>query len=329
LCKIYYLTIDSLLLDFDRTCQSRKRIPPGISRSLITGADGAVQVLATVWAKSFAVRRAERAAGQGEKHLFAHDVFKQKTTLFIIPDFCLVYGNCAFSGFGIGTLRAEDEVELPGHGDGDGFDAAGAEDLEVAMEGGAEADVVDKFMGATVLDEEIRAAIDGKVAGLMDICGVVDGAGRDRFVELEGISFEVERSDEHIFKGKENGGAGQMEFGGEDGLRDFLSWRGLGWPVTCARVVVVAGRREGQEEIMHVHGNYSLQMTAHTSGMNEIHAAEAKKAAEVRRKLSLSLLAVGGREEDRPGSGEEPRSYPEGGRTADNGEFEHMFSAMA
>ena len=98
-------------LDFDCAGQTRERIPPRI-RSGVAVAGCKVQVLATARAKSLAVLFAERTAGQGEKHLFAHDILKRKTALFIIPDFGLVEGNCSLAGFGVGGLGAEDEVEI-------------------------------------------------------------------------------------------------------------------------------------------------------------------------------------------------------------------------
>jgi hypothetical protein len=79
-----------------------------------------VQVLATARAKSLAVFLAERAAGQGEKHLFAHDILKRKTALFIIADFGLVRGNGSLAGVGVGGLRAEDQVEAAASGVGTG-----------------------------------------------------------------------------------------------------------------------------------------------------------------------------------------------------------------
>jgi hypothetical protein len=194
----------------DCICQTGERIPPRIDRSLIASTGGAVQILTTAGAKSFAVRRAERATGQGEQHLFAHDILKQKTALFIIPDFCLVDGNCAFAGFGVGGLGAEDEVEVARHGDGDGFDAAGAEDLELALVGGAEADVVDVLVVAAMFDEEIGAALDGEGTDLTDVDGVVDHPGSDGLVDKERLLFEIDGGYQHSSQGKENAREGQM-----------------------------------------------------------------------------------------------------------------------
>ena len=87
-----------------------------------------VQVLATARAKSLAVFFAERTAGQGEKHLFAHDILKGKTALFIIPDFGLIRGNSIAPGFGVGSLGTEDQVEAALDGVADRLNAPGAED---------------------------------------------------------------------------------------------------------------------------------------------------------------------------------------------------------
>jgi len=166
--------------------------------------------LATAWAKSLAVRRAERTTGQGEKHLLTHDILKQKTALFIIPDFCLVDGNCSFAGFGIGFLGAEDEVEFAFHGDGNGFDATGAENFELAFIAGADADIADKVVGAAVFDEQVSLAVDGQGADLLDIRGVFDQARSELLVDDERFFFEIEGSNQHINKGMEIGAFGQM-----------------------------------------------------------------------------------------------------------------------
>ncbi len=144
-----------------------------------------VQVLATARAKSFAVFFAERAGGQGEKHLFAHNIFKRETALLIVADFGLIVRNGPFTGVGVGGLRAEDEVELAGERGGDRLDTAGAEEFEVAMVRSAQADVGDLFAMAAVLDDEVGAASDGKRAGLRDVGGVVQRAHGDGFVEEE------------------------------------------------------------------------------------------------------------------------------------------------
>jgi hypothetical protein len=156
--------------------------------------------LATARAKSFAVFFAERAAGQGEKHLFAHDIFKRETALFIIADFGLVEGNGALAGLCVCGLGAEDEVEVAGERGGDGFDAAGAEEFEVALVGGAQADVGDLLAVTAVFDDEVGAAGDGERADLGDVGGVVERAGKDGFREEEGLFFELEGGDEHTLR---------------------------------------------------------------------------------------------------------------------------------
>jgi hypothetical protein len=195
-----------VLTGFDRAGQSRKRIPP--RRFLkrfgggVAGAGCEVKVLATARTKSLAVFFAERAGGQGEKHLFAHDIFKRETALLIVTDFSLVGCDGAFTGVGVGGLWAEDEVELAGERSGDGLDTARAEELEVAMVGGAQADVRDLLAVAAVLDDEVGAASDGKRAGLSDVGSVVQRAHGDGFVEEERLDFELKGSDEHEVKGR-------------------------------------------------------------------------------------------------------------------------------
>ena len=97
-----------LVLDLDLVSQTRQRIPTRIRRSLFAGADCEVLVLTTTRAEALAVRFAEGSGGQGEQHLLAHDILKQKTALPIIPDFCLVGGNCVLACLGIGLFGAED-----------------------------------------------------------------------------------------------------------------------------------------------------------------------------------------------------------------------------
>ena len=83
----------------------------------------------------------------------------------------------------------------PARGSGDGFDAAGAEDLEVAAVVGAEADVVDEVVGAAVFDDQFGSTFYGEGAGLAEVGGVVECSGGDGFVEFEGFVYELERGD--------------------------------------------------------------------------------------------------------------------------------------
>jgi hypothetical protein len=210
-----------VLAGFKRTGQVCKRIPPsglgfGI-RGDVAGAGFQVQVLTTARTKTLAVFRAERARGQGEQHLFAHDILKRQTTLFIIPDFRLIEGNGALAGLGVCVLGAEDEVELAAEGGGDGLHAAGAEQFERAAEGGAKANVGDLLAMAAILDEEVGAAGDGNGADLGDVGGVVERAGGDGLGEDQGLSFELEGGDEHVVKVRASGGAGQLGLVGVTG----------------------------------------------------------------------------------------------------------------
>jgi hypothetical protein len=169
-----------LLLLLDAGGETFKRLPPwiGISGTGAVACTG-VQVLPAVDAKSLAVLLAERTPGQGEQHLFPHDVLEQQTVLSIIPYFGLIFSNCAFSWLGVGVFRAEEEVEVAGERDGDRLDAAGAEDFEVALVIGADADVFDDLLGAAVFGDEVSFAFDGERAYLAGVGSVVDGAGRD------------------------------------------------------------------------------------------------------------------------------------------------------
>jgi hypothetical protein len=80
---------------------------------------------------------------------------------------------------------------------GHGLDATGAEQLEVAVVGRAQADVGDMLAVAAMLDDEIGAAGDGQRTNLGNIRGIVERAGRDGFIEQERFFFELKGSDEH------------------------------------------------------------------------------------------------------------------------------------
>jgi hypothetical protein len=157
-------------------------MPPWIGHG-VAFAGFQVQVLATARAKSLAVFFAERTSRQGEKHLFAHDILKGKTAFFIIPDFGLIEGNCSFAGVGVRVLGAEDEVEVAGKRGIDRLDAAGAEEFEIALVGGSNADISDFLVVTAMLDDEVGTTGDGEGTNLSDIGGVFERAGWDRFVE--------------------------------------------------------------------------------------------------------------------------------------------------
>jgi len=101
------------------------------------------------------------------------------------------------SGLVIDASGAKNEVEVAGEWLLDGFDAAGAEDLEAAFEVGAEADVLDEVFGAAVFEDEGGVAFEGEWADLADIGGVFDHTGGEGFVEFEGFVDELCGGDEH------------------------------------------------------------------------------------------------------------------------------------
>jgi hypothetical protein len=176
-----------LVLYLDLVSQTCQSIPTRIGRGLVAGALCKIQILTTAGAKPLAVRFAEGTTWQGEQHLLTHHILEQKTALLIIPYFGLIFSNCVLSGDGIGPFGAENQVKITLEGGGDGFDAAGTEDLEVAGVGGADADVVDVGVGGAVLDEEVSLSFDGEWANLMNVGGVIKDTGGDGFVEVEGL----------------------------------------------------------------------------------------------------------------------------------------------
>jgi len=131
-----------LVLNLELVGQTRQRIPTWIRRCLITGAGYVVPVLTAARAEALAVRLAEGSSGQGEQYLLAHDILEQKTALFIIPDFRLIRGNCMLSRRGIDAGGAEDEVKIALEGLGNRLNAAGAQDLELSLVVGTEADIL-------------------------------------------------------------------------------------------------------------------------------------------------------------------------------------------
>src|ERR1039458_6358133 len=90
--------------------KSRERFPTGVCRTLFAGARLEVAVLAAARAKSFAVRLAQRSDRQGQKHLLAQHILKQKTVFLIITDFGFRCCYGAFGGVGVGSNRAENQV---------------------------------------------------------------------------------------------------------------------------------------------------------------------------------------------------------------------------
>ena len=103
-------------------------------------------------------------------------------------------GNQA--GRSVGPGDAAEGEDRRGHG----LDATGAEQLEVAVVGRAQADVGDMLAVAAMLDDEIGAAGDGQRTNLGNIRGIVERAGRDGFIEQERFFFELERGDDHALR---------------------------------------------------------------------------------------------------------------------------------
>jgi hypothetical protein len=136
----------------------RERFPAGVIRTLFAGARLEVAVLAAARAKSFAVRLAQRPDRQGQKHLLAQHILKQKTVFLIITDFGFRCRNGALGGVGVGANRSEDQVIVASERDIDGLDAAGAGELKLTGIPAAETDVGDDVLGAAVFVDDFGAA---------------------------------------------------------------------------------------------------------------------------------------------------------------------------
>jgi len=154
--------------------------------------------MAAARAKSFAVFAAESSCREGQKHLLPKNVFEQKTTLLIIPDFGLIGGDGTLGGTAVDTEGAEDEVEAALKGAANRFKAAGAGDLKVARPGGLQADVFNDLAMAAMLGNEVGASRNGEGRGLGKFETVVDGAGLEgKVLKDEGLALKVENGDQH------------------------------------------------------------------------------------------------------------------------------------
>jgi hypothetical protein len=97
----------------------------------------------------------------------------------------------------IGTGWAKKQVEVPVEGMFDRVEATGAEDLKAAFVACANADVVDRLIGAAMLDDQVSAAVDGQWIELADIEAVFNAAGFVGEIELEGLPFQVYNRNQH------------------------------------------------------------------------------------------------------------------------------------
>ncbi len=81
---------------------------------------------------------------------------------------------------------------------------------------------------------------------------------------------------------------------------------------------------------MHIHPNNSLMSATLGVGREEVQEIQAKRAAEVRRKLSSASRVLGDSEElSGPASRVERRSYQSESRAGDEDSFGRHFSAKA
>jgi hypothetical protein len=113
--------------------------------------------------------------------LLAHHIFKQKPAVSIIPYLGLILRDGAFGGFGVCSLRPKDEVEVSPEGQWDGFDAAGAENLELSLVARAYADVVYVGVCAAVLDDQVGLALNFHRPNLQEIGSILEIAWRYDF----------------------------------------------------------------------------------------------------------------------------------------------------
>jgi hypothetical protein len=80
---------------------------------------------------------------------------------------------------------------------------------------------------------------------------------------------------------------------------------------------------------MHVHGNYNPAGTQQISGHQIYALAAQKRTEEARRKTTESLFALARQGENSKFSAPQQQGRKgQKGRTPEEGEFEHMFSAL-
>jgi hypothetical protein len=166
-------------------CES---VPPRIDRTVLAVTASLVQILSATRAKSFAVFATERPSGQGEQHLFPHDVLQHEAALFIIPDFGLRLRNGSFSRLAVDPGGTEQQVELALNVLRNRVDTPGTEHLEVAGIFGTETDIVHNLARATMLRQQLRPAVYGQSTHLADIRSIVK---RGKFlVQLQWLFFQ-------------------------------------------------------------------------------------------------------------------------------------------
>jgi len=80
---------------------------------------------------------------------------------------------------------------------------------------------------------------------------------------------------------------------------------------------------------MHLHGINNVSPPIHTSASQQTYALVQRRAEETRRKLAASLFTLEqGGDGSRSGGSPEQERQARKGRSAEDGEFEHMFSAL-
>jgi hypothetical protein len=79
---------------------------------------------------------------------------------------------------------------------------------------------------------------------------------------------------------------------------------------------------------MHLHGNYNVATIPQASMSAQTHALAQKRAEETRRKLTASAFALTEAGDGRTSGGQADRERQGKRREEDEGDFEHLFSAL-
>ena len=193
-CVVRWPALRSQLRPGTKTLQ---RAPAGIDLRLGTGTVCIIPVFAAAGAKSFAIFPAERAIGQGKQHLLTHDIFQQKTALFIIPDFGLSFADGALTCLGIGAAGTEDQVEPQIGMMTDRVKAARAQQLEHPAAASPDTNVHDDLPRSAVLFNAIRSTFDVQRARLPHVRCIVDHTRGNVQFERKWVRKEVSRGNTH------------------------------------------------------------------------------------------------------------------------------------
>src|SRR6185437_1984669 len=170
------------------------------------------------------------AAGQGQKHLFAHDIVQLKAALLIIADFGLIGTNGMLARRGIHRLRPEDQIEFAAQGRRNRLNAAGAELGKVSMPVRAQPNVGHLLLVTAVLDDQVCPPANRERPHLGHVRSIVQRARGNGFIEEERLFLKLKRGNQHNLRV----GLRSQEINGEGRQTMRLSDRGYSEANSCS-----------------------------------------------------------------------------------------------